>query len=524
MQTTALSTVQTPGQNVKTRSSAKSKKQALSPARLNRITSRTSREMDFFSSKELVTQTGHEVGEWPLVIVKELVDNALDACEDADIQPVIEVTADACGISVKDNGPGLPETTLQGQLDFNVRVSNREAYVSPCRGAQGNALKTLLPMPHVLDHNQGRFIVEAHGKRHVITCGADPISQRAVIHDDVTDAKCKNLRSDTDEIKQDFSGTEIRLEWERRLRQPLGFDRMEGDEPILAWPFSTYDDCPADPSLKKPLVFALVEGFALFNPHATISLNWFGETTTWKATNPAWEKWKPCRPTSPHWYELRHLERLIGAYVTHDRDAGKDRLLSEFLATFDGLTGSLKRAKVLSETGIKRMVLSELVTGDRLDSDRIASLLAIMQQHTRPVKAPRLGVIGEDHLKARLLDMGVQPESFRYSRKTSEGKSKKSRSEGDEKASFIPWVLESAFGYLGPKAEDQRRIFSGANWSAAIKNPFRAFGSTGEGLETALANMRATRNEPIIFVLHLAHPRIEYVDRGKSALIIGEGE
>jgi DNA topoisomerase VI subunit B len=68
--------------------------------------------MDFFSEKELVTQSGHEINEWPLVVVKELVDNALDACEETDIPPVIDMTADAAGITVRDNGPGLPEKTL----------------------------------------------------------------------------------------------------------------------------------------------------------------------------------------------------------------------------------------------------------------------------------------------------------------------------------------------------------------------------------------------------------------------------
>src|SRR5262245_4768224 len=57
------------------------------PPKLNRTTFRTSREMDFFSQKELVTQTGNEVGEWPHVAVKELMDNSLDACEDAGITP-----------------------------------------------------------------------------------------------------------------------------------------------------------------------------------------------------------------------------------------------------------------------------------------------------------------------------------------------------------------------------------------------------------------------------------------------------
>ena len=44
--------------------------------------------------------------EWPLVIVKELVDNAIDACEEAGIAPVITVTVDRGGITVARQRPG----------------------------------------------------------------------------------------------------------------------------------------------------------------------------------------------------------------------------------------------------------------------------------------------------------------------------------------------------------------------------------------------------------------------------------
>src|SRR5262249_43975523 len=147
--------------------------------------------------KELVTETSHEISEWPLVIVKESIDNSLDACDEADISPIIDVSADASGIMVQDNGPGLPEATLKGALDFNVRVSNRRMYVAPDRGQQGNALKTLLSMPVVVDPQHGHLVIEAHGKRHNITCGADPISQRAAVRDEITEVaarKCKNSR------------------------------------------------------------------------------------------------------------------------------------------------------------------------------------------------------------------------------------------------------------------------------------------------------------------------------------------
>jgi hypothetical protein len=467
-------------ENVKTGAPRNGRKQGLSSApKLNRTTFKTSREMDFFSEKELVTQTGHEIEDWPLVFLKETIDNALDACEEADVSPVIDVTADACGITVKDNGPGLPESTLTSALDFTVRASNREAYVAPDRGAQGNALKTILPMGRVIDPDGGKLIVTACGKRHVITCGADPISQRAVVHDDVTAGPTR--------------GTEIRIEWSPR----------DDEDGYVVWPF--------DGLLPHYLRFIarfreMVEGFALFNPHATFRLDWFGKKTTWKATNPKWEKWKPHKPTSPHWYEQPHFERIVGAYVTHDREAGTDRLVSDFIEEFDGLTGSQKRAKVLADTDLKRINLSALVNGEGFDVKRIAALLSAMQQHTRPVKSPRLGIIGEDHFRTRLLKMGITPDSFQYTKKI--GKD------------GLPWVLESAFGWLGDESPDNRRIFAGANWSAAIKNPFRSFGSTGEGLEAALSDMKVGAFEPIVFALHLAHPRVEYTDRGKSALVI----
>jgi len=483
--------------NVKKRQSESASNPGIrTPHRLERTTFRTSRIMDFFSQKELVTQIGHDVSEWPCVIAKELVDNALDAGDEADVPPVITITADATGITVSDNGPGLPESTLAGALDYSVRTSNREAYVAPDRGAQGNALKTLIPMPYVLDPDHGRVLVTAHGKRHVITCGVDPVSRHPVIRDDAS--ACPT------------TGTSIRLEW----------GPEQGSDGDAVWPFARLRPDDAVDGLAQRFQ-ELVTGFALFNPHATFRLDWFGTAFDWPATDPQWRKWRPHQPTSAHWYEQRHLERLIGAYVTHDREHGGDRLVSDLVREFDGLSGSRKQARVLADSGLHRVRLSELVHDGGFDTGRIRNLLHAMQQQSRPVTPARLGFLGEEHLRTRLLDLGVRPESFRYSRRTSPAKCKDpaAADTADTRVS-VPWVLESAFGW---KADDdeERSIFAGTNWSAALGNPFRTFGDTGEGLETVLADMRATRYEPIVFVLHLAHPRLEFTDRGKSALVIG---
>jgi hypothetical protein len=47
--------------------------------------------MEFCTKRELQNQTGHSVHDWPLVALKELMDNALDACEEAEIAPVISI-------------------------------------------------------------------------------------------------------------------------------------------------------------------------------------------------------------------------------------------------------------------------------------------------------------------------------------------------------------------------------------------------------------------------------------------------
>src|SRR6516164_3589292 len=105
---------------------------------LERVAFKTSRLAEFVGVRELTAQTGHPPAEWPLVIAKELIDNALDACEDAAVAPEIAVvvSTEHGEITVADNGPGLPSDTIEGVLDYTVRTSSREAYVSPSRGQQ----------------------------------------------------------------------------------------------------------------------------------------------------------------------------------------------------------------------------------------------------------------------------------------------------------------------------------------------------------------------------------------------------
>ena len=135
-----------------------------------------------------------------------------------------------------------------------------------------------------------------------------------------------------------------------------------------------------------------------------------------------------------------------------------------------------------------------------------------MRKHSKPVAPKHLGVIGASHLKQRFLEAGGNVDTFRYElrRGTSEG---------------IPYAAEIAFGlHQSGLAEGgaaaSRKLVTGANWSIGISNPFRNFGSTGEGLETTLAKVRANAREPVICAVHLASAYVQYADRGKSSIII----
>jgi DNA topoisomerase VI subunit B len=438
----------------------------MSTARLDRTTLRTSRLLDFCSRKELIAQTGHQTAAWPLVILKELVDNALDACEETSTPPEITVQVDDSGITITDNGPGIPADTIKDVLDFTVRVSSREAYVAPDRGAQGNALKTLVAMPFVLDGERGRVDITARGIKHRIIFSVDAIRQEPVI----------------DHKTQEFNGkdgTEVRVHW-----------------PDLAC--SILSDAE-----HRFLQFA--DDYTWLNPHLTLEIDWFGTHRVAKATDTAWQKWGPAKPTSPHWHTPQHLERLIAGYIADDQDNGRERTVRELVSEFRGLTGTAKQKKVLDATGLHRAPLAALVSAGRVDVDLATDLLAAMKAESRPVKPAALGIIGKEHFKKRFEAAGCEMASFDYRKVT-------------DTTDDVPWVLETAFGWC-PEGE-ARWLVTGVNWSPGIINPFRELGYLGRSLDTILSQQRVDQDEPIILVLHMACPRVEYTDRGKSSVVI----
>ena len=378
---------------------------------------------------------------------------------------------DAEGITVADNGPGLPAGTISDILDFLVRVSSREAYVSPTRGAQGNALKTVLAMPFVLDGNIGRVDITAHGQRHEITFSVDRIRQQPAVWE--TQHPAGNVKN----------GTIVKMWW-----------------PVSA--SSILEEA-------KTRFLQLADDYTHLNPHLSLEVRWFGERTRTEATDSEWRKWLPSEPTSPHWYGVEEFERLLSAYIAHDQDGGADRSVREVVKEFRGLTGTAKQKVVLDKTGLSRVNLSALVNCSGLRHDVVAGLLDTIKAQSKPVKPAALGIIGRDHIRARFQSLDCVMESFDY-RKTAQ-----TGSDG------LPVVIETAFAWRGEKSDKPRRLITGVNWSPGIVNPFRSLGNAyGDGLDALLEKRFAGHDEPIVFLLHCACPRVQYVDRGKSGVVV----
>jgi DNA topoisomerase VI subunit B len=223
------------------------------PAEFVRSTFAHDRLAEFATKDGLEKQTGHRVKDWALVVAKELLDNALDGAEKIAVAPIIDVTVDSKRhlITIADNGSGIDPDTVKRITDFRFSVSDKAAYVSPTRGAQGNALSTILAMPFVLDPQRGETIIESRGCRHSITFSADPITKVPEVAVQTKSGSVKN-------------GTRVSLQ----LASSLSAVR---------------DD-----------FFSFVQSYRYLNPHLTLRLSWDKRRPdSIAAIDRDWTKWTP---------------------------------------------------------------------------------------------------------------------------------------------------------------------------------------------------------------------------------------
>lgn len=441
---------------------------------LRRETFATSRAADFFDRRSLQAQTGQPSHRFGDVVVKELLDNALDAAETAGVPPEVSldvVEADGlASITVTDNGPGIPAELVEGVLDFSVLVSDKAAYRSPTRGLQGNALKTVVGIPHALRCTQP-VVIEARGVRHGISASIDPAGELVIDH------------------------------------RQTGSDRQAGTAVTVTVPTADYPT--GDYPSSVPDARRWGRRFALVNPHAAVSYLAQGPEpdgpVSYKPTAPdAWRKPLPTDPTSAHWYDGPALARLVFAHIGKTRKGGRDVPLGEFVRSFTGLSSTAKAKAVCA-----LLPTITHLSGFEADPDAVETLLYVMQAASRAPKPAAVGKVDDEHYRERFADWyGVK--RFWCKRLTTMDGS-------------VPWVLEVAVA----ETEYPGELFYAVNYSPTFDDPLaRLPMAAGELRATGAAsllrqadaypdgdNLRAA-------AVHLISPAAQFLDKGKSTLAV----
>src|SRR5262249_44281654 len=150
-------------------------------------------------------------------------------------------------------------------------------YVSPTRGARGNALKTVLAIPFVLNSGCASTVcIEACGVRHIITVSTNHVLRRP------------HIEHRQEEIVK-TEGTSIQICRNSASSKPHN----------------------AESGFLQNLLF----DYSLFNPHATFVVRQKEAEHIFQATTGDWRKWTPADPTSAHWYNLERFEDLVASYI-----------------------------------------------------------------------------------------------------------------------------------------------------------------------------------------------------------------
>lgn len=425
------------------------------------------RAAEYFHPSELQAQTGQPIHEFWHVSLKELIDNALDAAEIAgrapDIHIEFELTDGGLALAVADNGEGLPAEVVSRILDFGTRTSDKAAYRAPSRGQQGNAIKTLLGVPVALGAPKGRLIIETQGRRHELTVWITPAG--SVEHRHTVTAT-------------ERPGTCITV-------------AMPGED--MAW---------------RPAEWA--RAFALVNPHARISIFGSGiqqgesaepEITdlSFAPTAPeSWRKFGPADLTAATWYTFDEFERLAHLKA----EAHPDLTVRDFAREFRGQSRRLAEVTAGLPATLPGVIAH-------------VGALTTLYRRLCEAKEPRpeiLGRVGPEHLRATLDDAYGVVEGrwwYRWKAVTLDG---------------VPFVVEAAVA----ETEREGGIHASVNFAAPFGDPLAGTwlevrDVSAPGLDGVLGQMgiepyHARLERCAAAVVHLAMPRPQALDRGKSRL------
>jgi len=395
-----------------------------------------------------------------ITTIKEAVDNALDACEEAEVLPDIyvavrKVGSDVYRITVEDNGPGIVSRNIPfvfGKLLYGSRFHQ----IRQSRGQQGIGISAAVLYAQLTTGTPALVISRT---------GAKEKAHRFELM----------IRTETNE-PQVISHEEI--DWDRTHGTRL---EIEFKSTLAA----------------KKRLLDYIRLTAIVNPHARITADIDGDVTAFERVA---NEVPPC-PKSilphPHGIEFGALKRLVDA---------SDGSIEEFLIGSFSRVGKKTAEEII---GIARLKPSRKVR--RLDADELKALLDAMQSVRVPAPPAQqcLSPIGED-LLCRGLEKEIQLDFVR-------ARTRPSAVHGGH--SFI---IEAAIGYGGKlPAEGNAQIFRFANrvpllyqqgacaiTSAVSQVNWKSYGLSQQGLPAG----------PALIMVHVASTNVPFTSESKDAV------
>jgi DNA topoisomerase VI subunit B len=334
-----------------------------------------SRVMEYLTLDGLTKMTGVPPDILDIYTLKELTDNALDAAELSNTPPKIEVTisrqADTLSIAVADRGAGISPDMVKEITNFERFGGTKYFIKKPTRGAQGNALMTIVGLVSALWRAQGRavppaIVFSSRGYRHEVSLCIDSVLEKASVSVESVKISDSDGGSDVDQ-----NGTSI------TVFLPLSHSAW-GEQDRYA---------------------QVIENFSLWNPHASFEFTYCAvgaspQSRTFPSTAKKAHRYIQDGYGSPHWYTLDDFEKLLFANVRALEESGESETTLDFCKRFKGCSSNRKEFTETLRKGMSKR-LNEI--RDPKTSER---LFKILMDATTPPSASVLGEVGSDHIKS----------------------------------------------------------------------------------------------------------------------------
>jgi hypothetical protein len=466
------------------------------------------REYDFVRLEGLQRATGRPSHEWDLYILKELLDNALDADEVLWYRAVSQFP----DISVDIEYISMPPPQRQQLL---VRVGNRASFPTEkiedifatqwytsrkaflkglTRGTLGNALKTLLGIPYAL-HN--RLAEDWHpdlkplsiclaGTEYLPRYTIDPITQE--IRLTVETKSCRYQPGTVISIGLDYFVQEI--------------PRTQEELAMLA---TLYHIC---------------------NPHAAFRWSIEIEDSVWEQQYLPQRDWmeKYFGKSPIHWYSLADFKELLGALYREQNQNSNGGASSLSIANICRYFSGFKPSEGTVYTGTLYPDVAPLAVLQEVQQDSLSAadiegaaakkLYDALSKHTLQFPPARLGAIGRDFLEATLKEYLPMEGEIQYLAAT--------EPEADRDPS-MPFVLEVAAAHL---KGGKRQLWTALNFSPTYNDPFLSRylyapvqpNTPVLGLRGVLDAYNMREDTPLLLFVHLICPTIEHNEFSKTEI------